>query len=133
MRPASPSRVGVRADAPVVLDAGAALERDDRTVWVALRRAADAGASVIVPVTALAQVWRGAASQARLARALNAATLASFDRELCARTRTTDACDAHVALVAASRGGSLWTSDPDDLRKLVEAADPRRSVRLVRC
>jgi hypothetical protein len=45
----------------VVLDAGAliALERNDRSIWAALKLAVSQGSDVIVPSTALAQVWRG--------------------------------------------------------------------------
>jgi hypothetical protein len=62
---------------------------------------------VLVPSTALAQVWRGTATQAALSRALQHCVTASFDvvarevGELCGRTRTNDICDAHVALIAA--------------------------------
>ena len=50
----------------VVLDAGAliALERNDRAIWAALKLVAQ-GSDVIVPSTALAQVWRGTGAQGR--------------------------------------------------------------------
>jgi predicted nucleic acid-binding protein len=113
----------------VVLDAGAliALERNDRMVWAALKRAALSSTDVIVPSTALAQVWRATATQALLSRALSHCTIASFDElarrvgELCGRARTSDICDAHVAIVAATRGDVLYTSDPKDMRRLIRA------------
>ena len=112
-----------------MLDAGAlvALERNDRGVWTAVKLAALAGGEVVVPSTALAQVWRGSPAQAMLARALQHCVIAAFDDlawrvgELCGRTRTRDVCDAHVAIVAASRAEVLYTSDPGDLRRLISA------------
>jgi hypothetical protein len=124
----------------LVLDAGAliALERNDRLVWAALKLAAAAGDDVLVPAAALAQVWRGTPAQARLGRALEFCEIASFDdvaRDagvLCGKTRTSDICDAHVAIVAARRGGLLYTSDPSDLRKLLHACAANRTT-IVRC
>lgn len=111
----------------IALDAGAliALERNDRAVWSALKLAARSGDEVIVPSTALAQVWRARASQAHLARALQHCVIASFDAvaravgELCGRAGTSDICDAHVAIVAARQAEVLYTSDPKDLRRLL--------------
>jgi hypothetical protein len=124
----------------VVLDSGGliALERSDRAVWAMLKLAALNSTDVLVPSTALAQVWRGTAAQAPLSRALRHCVIASFDAvarevgELCGRTRTKDICDAHVALVAATRGDALYTSDPGDMQKLIPACGPRRPV-IVRC
>ena len=124
----------------IVLDAGAliALERNDRGLWAALTLAVQRHEDVLVPSTALAQVWRGTASQALLAMALQHCVVSSFDAvaravgELCGRTRTADICDAHVALIAAREGDALYTSDPTDLRLLVAAAGRRRPT-IVRC
>lgn len=123
----------------ITLDAGAliALERNDRAIWAALKLAALETEDVLVPSTVLAQVWRGRASQAMLSRALSDCIIAGFDElaraagELCARTRTDDIADAHVALVASKAGGALYTSDPVDMRKLLQAcrAAPARIVR----
>jgi hypothetical protein len=118
----------------VVLDAGAliALERNDRTVWAALKLAACRSVEVVVPSTALAQVWRGTAVQAQLAKALRFCVIASFDPvarsvgELCGRSKTSDICDAHVAIIAARHGELLYTSDPHDLRRLLLAYGRRR-------
>jgi predicted nucleic acid-binding protein len=118
----------------IVFDAGAliALERNDRGLWAALKLAARNGEDVLVPSTALAQVWRGSPSQALLSAALQHCVIASFDDlarrvgELCGRTPTHDICDAHVALVAASRGDALYTSDPTDFRRLLAACGRRR-------
>jgi len=124
----------------VVFDSGAliAVERNDRAIWAALKLAALEGTDVIVPSTALAQVWRGTPRQARLSRALSHCSIASFDPmaravgELCGRTRTTDICDAHVALVAVARGGALYTSDVPDMRRLLAVCGGQGST-LVQC
>ncbi|MBI4600897.1 MAG: twitching motility protein PilT [Planctomycetes bacterium] len=124
----------------IVLDSGAliALERNDRALWAALKLAAFESTDVLVPSTALAQVWRGTPAQARLSKALQHCVIASFDAvarpvgELCGRTRTADICDAHVAIVAATRGDVLYTSDPEDMRRLVTACD-RGSPTIVPC
>jgi predicted nucleic acid-binding protein len=123
----------------IVLDTGAliALERNDRSVWAALKLAASSNADVVVPSAALAQVWRGTSSQARLSKALQYCVIASFDAvaravgELCGRTRTADICDAQVAIIAAARGDVLYTSDPGDLRRLLGACG--RVPAIVRC
>jgi hypothetical protein len=125
----------------VVLDAGAliALERGARDVWGALKRAGSTETDVLVPAAALAQVWRGRSTQAALALALRDCVIASFDAmardvgELCGRTRTTDVCDAQVALVAARWGDELWTSDPSDMRRLLAAIPTRRRIAVVHC
>jgi hypothetical protein len=123
-----------------VLDAGAliALEHDDRAMWAALKLAAAQGDEMLVPRTALALVWRGSASQARLARALHHCVIAGFEPvaravgELCAKTKTRDICDAHVALVASTDAQALYTSDPADMQRLLRAAG-RRRPQIVRC
>ena len=123
-----------------MLDAGAlvALERNDRSMWSALKLSALRTATVWVPTTALAQVWRRRPSQARLAAALAHCVPAGFDEharavgELCGRAKTSDVCDAHVAIVAATRGDVLYTSDVEDMRRLL-AAYGRRAPVIVRC
>jgi predicted nucleic acid-binding protein len=113
----------------IVLDAGAliALARNDRSLWSTLKLAALSGDDAIVPAAVLAQAWRGTPSQARLAAALKHCVVASFDAvvrdvgELCERAKTRDVCDAHVAIIAATRGDVLYTSDPNDLRRLLVA------------
>jgi predicted nucleic acid-binding protein len=123
-----------------VLDAGAliALERNDRALWAVLKLAASRSDEVIVPSAALAQVWRGTASQAQLARALQFCVIASFDAvaravgELCGRARTADICDAQVAIVAARHGDVLYTSDAGDMRRLTHAVGKRRPM-IVHC
>jgi hypothetical protein len=125
----------------LVLDTGAliALERGDAAVWTRLKRAAQRNRAVLIPAAALAQAWRATPSQAMLSRALEHCAIASFDiavkqiGALCGKAATSDVCDAHVAIVTASRGDELWTSDPEDLRRLLRALDVRREIAVVRC
>lgn len=113
----------------LTLDAGAliALERSDRRVVVLLARAAELGVPITVPATALAQVLRNPARQARLMRLLRQPTTgtrpldrtdASFVGQLLGATRTSDIADAHVVVCARRMGQPVVTSDPDDLRHL---------------
>jgi hypothetical protein len=119
-----------------VLDAGAlvALERNDRSVWGALRSAASRGRDVLVPTTALAQVWRKRRFRGALAHALQHCVLSPFDGlaqrvgELCGEANTNDICDAHVALVTAFHGDVLYTSDPVDMGRLLRAIGGRVAV-----
>lgn len=114
----------------VVLDAGAllAVDRRDRRVGALLRAAQRAGLPLRTSAAAVAQVWRDGARQANLARLLAAVDARPLDvatgrriGALLARSGTRDVVDGHLALVAVP-GGSVLTSDPDDLRHLVEIA-----------
>jgi predicted nucleic acid-binding protein len=124
----------------IVLDAGAmiALERNDRALWAVLKTSAQVGDDVLVPSTVLAQVWRNRSTQNNVARALRHCVIADFDPvarlvgELCGRAGTSDICDAHVALVAATRAYALYTSDPQDLRRLIKAFG-KQSPTIIRC
>jgi predicted nucleic acid-binding protein len=115
--------------ASITFDAGGliALERSDRRVLALLARALERGTTVVVPATALAQVLRSPARQARLMRLLRqprTATVAldradaSFVGQLLAATETADLADAHVVVCARRSGGPVVTSDADDLRRL---------------
>jgi predicted nucleic acid-binding protein len=117
----------------VTLDAGAliALDRNDRRVIALLARAAELGARITVPATALAQAVRRPATQVRLSRLVRQPTtvLASLDGPdatqvgiLLATSRTTDICDAHVVICARRNAEPIVTSDPDDLERLDPAA-----------
>ena len=124
----------------IVLDSGAliALERNDRPMWTALKLTALGNQDIVMPNAALSQVWHGAPRQARLSSALNYCVLASFDAvaravgELCGRARTRDIVDAQVAIVAATQGEVLYTSDPGDMRRLL-LAYKRGMPAIVRC
>jgi hypothetical protein len=113
----------------VTLDAGGliALDRDDRRVIALLARAAELGARVTIPATALAQAIRRPARQARLSRLVRQpmTELAPLDGPdatsvgiLLAASRTTDIADAHVVICARRNGEPIVTSDPGDLKRL---------------
>jgi predicted nucleic acid-binding protein len=113
----------------ITLDAGGliALDRNDRRVLVLLVRAMEAGMRVTVPATALAQVIRNPARQARLSRLIRQAAtdLIALDAPdatavglLLAGTGTSDIADAHVAICARRAGQAVVTSDPNDLRRI---------------
>ena len=113
----------------VTLDAGAliALDRDDRRVIALLARAAELGARVTVPATALAQAIREPAKQARLSRLVRQpktriepleASSATQVGLLLAASRTADIADAHVVICARQHDDIIVTSDPADLRRL---------------
>lgn len=123
-----------------VLDAGAliALERDDRAMWAFVKACAMRGIDLVVPSTVIAQVWRGTRRQATLSRVIDLCSIAAFDPlarqigELCARTKTRDICDAHVALVASRHADVIYTGDPEDIARLLEACGGRAPA-IVRC
>lgn len=113
----------------VTFDAGGliALDRNDRRVVVLLARAAEMGARVTVPATALAQAIRQPARQARLSKLIRQPTteIASLDGPdatgvgvLLAASHTTDIADAHVVICARRARQAIVTSDPADLRRL---------------
>jgi predicted nucleic acid-binding protein len=113
----------------VTFDAGGliALDRGDRRVLALVARAAQLGARVTVPATALAQAIRRPATQARLSRLVRQPTteLAPLDGPdatrvglLLAVTRTADIADAHVVVCARRNGQPIVTSDPEDLRRI---------------
>ena len=113
----------------VTFDAGGliALDRNDRRVIVLLARAAETGATVTVPATALAQAVRRPERQARLVRLIRQPTsrVVALDRvdathvgRLLAASGTADIADAHVVVCARRSGQRVVTSDPDDLRRL---------------
>lgn len=119
----------------LILDSGAflAIERQDRTVGPLLRRSPKPMTSAAV----VAQVWRGGARQARIARALTAVDIKHLDDvtgrrigELLAESRTRDVIDAHVALLVRN-GDTVLTSDPDDLSRLLGARGVRALIRRV--
>lgn len=114
----------------LVLDAGAfiAIERGSREVMVLLERERRAGRAPVTHGGVVGQVWRGAARQARLARALRGVEVAALDADLgrgagalLARCGTEDVIDAAVVLLAAD-GDEILTSDSVDLHALAEAS-----------
>ncbi len=113
----------------VVLDAGAliAVDRGDRAVGAMLRVLQQRAMPVVSSAAVVAQVWRGQARQANVARVLAGVDVRPLGPddgravgELLARARTADVVDGHVALLVP-QGGTVVTSDPSDLRALLRA------------
>ena len=104
-----------------------ALDRNDRRVVTLLARAKELGSRITIPATALAQVMRNPAKQARLSRLIRQAgtDLIALDGPdatavglTLARTGTADIVDGHVVVCAQRAGQSVVTSDADDLRRI---------------
>jgi hypothetical protein len=116
----------------VVLDAGGliALERANEEVAALIEGAARLQARVVIPATALAQVWRGGSRSTHLARvianaqtdALDEARAKEVGQRLGDRERS-DVADAHVVCCALEPGVVLVTSDPDDMKALTEPGE----------
>ncbi len=113
----------------ITFDAGGliAVDRNDRRILALLARARELGERVTIPATALAQVMRNPARQARLSRLIRQAgtDLIALDGPdatavglLLARTGTADIVDAHVVVCAQRAGQAVATSDPADLRRI---------------
>jgi predicted nucleic acid-binding protein len=121
----------------IVLDAGAliALERGERRARAYVFLAAQGRARLITSSAVVAQVWRGGARQARLARLLTSDLVtehpldADMSRRigvLAAAVGVADVVDGHVAVLALQRGALVMTSDADDLARW--GVDARRIV-----
>ncbi len=113
----------------ITFDAGGliAVDRNDRRILALLARARELGERVTIPATALAQVMRNPARQARLSRLIRQAgtDLIALDGPdatavglLLARTGTADIVDAHVVVCAQRAGQAVATSEPADLRRI---------------
>lgn len=119
----------------LLLDAGALrdAERHPRgRVWALCEAEVAEGRRPLLPVTVLAQMWRGGAGQAGLARVVKTCELVAMDAPLArrvgvllGRSGTADVVDATVVLVAAGVGAAVVTSDPGDLSKLADAVGVR--------
>jgi hypothetical protein len=113
----------------LVLDAGAliGIDRDDRRTAGLIELSRRSAAASVTTAPVLAQARRVRPTRARLARLLAMLDVRGVHLadgraagELLAATSTSDVVDALLALLAVP-GGQLLTSDPDDLRVLIEA------------
>lgn len=115
----------------LILDAGGilALSRGDGDARAALERARREGYVVVVPTPVLAQVHRGGRDRARIDRIINTVDallptsedVARRAGELQAVAGTSDPVDAIVVAEAlAAVPALILTSDPDDLRRLLD-------------
>lgn len=122
-----------------VLDAGAlvAVDRRDRLIGAQLRVLQQQGTPVRVSSAVVGQVWRDGRRQANLARILAGAGIEALAKEdgrrigeLLALAGSSDVVDAHVALMTAP-ADLVMTSDPGDIRKLLQARGVPARVQLV--
>lgn len=114
----------------LTLDAGAliAYERADARAREILATAFIRGIVPTVPAVVLAEVWRGDAKDARVARLLKACNVERLDETraceagaLRRRVAGSSAIDACVAAGVRRRGDTLVTSDEHDMRVLLGA------------
>lgn len=116
---------------PIVLDAGSLIsaEARSRILWTLYDESLSTGQELVVTTPVLAQVWRDGRRQAVINRFLRRCVVdkpsekaAKRAGELLGRTGTSDAVDAIVVATAVERGATMiLTTDPDDLKALVEA------------
>lgn len=90
--------------------------------------------SVLTSAAVVAQVWRRPATQVALGRLLRGVDVQAMDDEAARRTGLllaaaggADVVDAHVASLVA-HDDVVLTSDPDDLRHLLQVRGTRAAV-----
>lgn len=111
-----------------VLDAGAlvAVERGSRRMGDFVHRFREEGTPLATSAGVVAQVWRGGAHRqvpvAFLLRRAEVVDLTDSQARVVGTVLglagTSDPVDAHVALIARTRGWPILTSDRDDLRAI---------------
>ena len=116
--------------AGLTLDAGAliAYERGDLDIRRVLRHAFNRGVTTTIPAVVLAEVWRGDAKDAPVARLLKWCAVEPLDEEraraagaLRRSTAGAGTVDACIAVGVCERGDAIATSDPEDMRRLLGA------------
>ncbi|MFE5211127.1 twitching motility protein PilT [Streptomyces sp. NPDC056600] len=127
---------------PYLYDAGAliAIDNGDRRMWARHHLALEDGRDIHVPSVVVSQAWRDSRRQVRLGRFLAGCNVAPVGLQtakaagiLCGKAGTADVVDATVVVMAATLGAIVWTSDPDDIRTLIDAQDikPASVIRTV--
>jgi hypothetical protein len=115
-----------------VLDAGAliAFERSKEQIDALLDEAIEEGDEILIPASALAQVWRGGPRSTRLVRLLAGCQSDPLDEarakevgERLGSRGKSDIADAHVVCCALDRDGDLVTSDPEDMEALTRPGE----------
>jgi len=118
----------------LVFDAGAliALEREEPRMKALAVVVGAKGIPVYVPAGVVAQVWRGTPRQHRLSGLLATGvvrvdvmdeTTAKAVGVLLRGAGTSDVVDGHVALLGRRTGGTVFTSDEDDIRRIDPSLD----------
>lgn len=106
-----------------------AFERQERRIEAWLQVATDRNLLLTVPAVVVAEVWRGGAKSARIARALSFCDLISTTEEiakhagiLLSATGTSNTIDAIVVATASLRRENVLTADYEDLSVFAEKA-----------
>lgn len=117
---------------PYLYDAGAliAVDNGDRRMWARHKLALEDGRDIHIPSVVVSQAWRDPRRQVRLGKFLTGCHVEPVGLEvakaagiLCGKSGTSDIVDATVVVMAANIGAIIWTSDPDDIRTLIDALD----------
>lgn len=115
----------------MILDAGVLISADRREPRASKVIAAFAqrGTRLRTSEPVVAQVWRGDARQARLARLLRELEIHPFADgravgHLLRASGTDDVVDAHLVLLALQFGEPVLTGDPGDLRRITDVFGP---------
>lgn len=114
----------------LTLDTGALLALDHASKALTMQERLDEarvrGGTICIPVSAVAQAWRGP-RQVRLARLIKSSdvdiaimtlSVARIVGSICATTGHADVIDVHVAVCARERGHAVVTSDLEDLARI---------------
>lgn len=116
--------------AGLTLDAGAliAYERGGERIREILSVSYARGLVPTIPAIALAEVWRGDAKDARVARLIKACLVETLDERLARAAGSlrrnvpgAGAIDACIAIGVRRRGDAIATSDPSHMRLLLGA------------
>lgn len=114
----------------VTYDTGAlvAAERNDRRMWAFHAGFLALEVTPTIPAPVLAEAWRGGARQASLAGLLAMCRVEPMDEPhakdvgvLAGESRHGDVVDVMVVEGAVRRSDAIVTSDPSDLRRVLEA------------
>lgn len=115
-----------------VLDAGAliAFERFDSRIDALLGEVIEGDDEILIPASALAQVWRGGSRSARLVRLIAGSHSDPLDEarakevgERLGNRDKADIADAHVVCCAIECNAELLTADRDDIEALTEPGE----------
>lgn len=116
----------------ILLDSGAVIhaERHPRgKVFIECQEAADKGLAPLLPSVVLAQVWRDPRKQHSVVKVGGICETLSFTARTARRvgrllkeSGTNDIVDAAVVIEAIDHGAAIVTSDPGDIKALVNAS-----------
>lgn len=123
----------------MILDAGflVSVDRGERAAQELLTTASRYETPLNATHPVVAQVWRGGARQARLARLLRAIAVHPFDDghavgAILARSGTADVVNAHLVTLAIRLSEPILTADVDDLSTLVASVPEDRRPPVIR-